>query len=49
MRPELPRQFPVDPLNVTRGVFEILSEHLDEGEFNKVMNHPPASIRDLNG
>jgi uncharacterized protein (DUF2267 family) len=46
---ELPRQFPVDPLSVTRGVFEILWEHLDEGEFKKVMNHLPASIRDLNG
>jgi uncharacterized protein (DUF2267 family) len=46
---ELPKQFPVDPLNVTRGVFEILWEHLDPGEFEKVMQHLPASIRELNG
>jgi uncharacterized protein (DUF2267 family) len=46
---ELPKQFPVDPLDVTRGVFEILWEHLDPGEFEKVMNHLPASIRELNG
>jgi uncharacterized protein (DUF2267 family) len=45
---ELPKQFPVDPLNVTKGVFEILWEHLDPGEFEKVMNHLPASIRALN-
>lgn len=45
---ELPKQFPVDPLNVTRGVFEILWERLDPGEFEKVMNHLPASIRGLN-
>ena len=44
---ELPKQFPVDPLNVTRGVFEILWEHLDPGEFEKVMNHLPAAIREL--
>jgi len=46
---ELPKQFPIDPLNVTRGVFEILWEHLDPGEFEKVMQHLPASIRELNG
>ncbi len=46
---ELPKQFPVDPLNVTRAVFEILWEHLDPGEFEKVMQHLPASIRELNG
>lgn len=45
---ELPKQFPIDPLNVTRGVFEILWERLDPGEFEKVMNHLPASIRQLN-
>jgi len=44
---ELSKQFAVDPLNVTRGVFEILWEHLDPGEFEKVMNHLPASIREL--
>jgi uncharacterized protein (DUF2267 family) len=44
---ELPQQFPVDPLTVTRGVFEILWEKLDPGEFAKVMQHLPAPLRDL--
>jgi uncharacterized protein (DUF2267 family) len=44
---ELPPQFAAVPLSVTRGVFEILREKLDPDEFNKVMNHLPASLRDL--
>jgi uncharacterized protein (DUF2267 family) len=44
---ELPQQFPADALAVTRGVFEILWEKLDPGEFEKVMNHLPASLRGL--
>jgi len=44
---ELSQQFPVDPLTVTRGVFEILWEKLDPGEFEKVMQHLPAPLRDL--
>lgn len=43
----LPRQFPMDPLTVTRGVFEILWERLDPGEFAKLMDHLPASLRTL--
>ncbi|HVX77495.1 MAG TPA: DUF2267 domain-containing protein [Bradyrhizobium sp.] len=45
---ELPQQFPIDPLTVTRGVFEILWEKLDPGEFEKVMNHLPTALRELN-
>ncbi len=42
---ELPRQFPVEAARVIRGVFEVLWEKLDPGEFEKVMNHLPASLR----
>ncbi len=42
---ELPRQFPVEAARVIRGVFEVLWETLDPGEFEKVMNHLPASLR----
>ena len=45
---ELPQQFPIDPLTVTRGVFEILWEKLDPGEFEKVLNHLPTALRELN-
>jgi uncharacterized protein (DUF2267 family) len=44
---ELPPQFPADPLAVTRAVFEVLWEKLDPGEFKKLMQHLPASLRDL--
>jgi uncharacterized protein (DUF2267 family) len=44
---ELPQQFPIDPLTVVRGVFEILWEKLDPGEFEKLMHHLPAPIREL--
>ena len=44
---ELPQLFPADALAVTRGVFEILWEKLDPGEFEKVMNNLPAPLRDL--
>ncbi|MGY3534476.1 DUF2267 domain-containing protein [Bradyrhizobium sp. USDA 4452] len=44
---ELPQDFPVDAQIVARGVFEILWEKLDPGEFEKVMNHLPASFRAL--
>jgi uncharacterized protein (DUF2267 family) len=37
----------MDPLTVTRGVFEILWERLDPGEFAKLMDHLPASLRTL--
>ena len=44
---ELSPQFPVDPLTVIRGVFEVLWEKLDPGEFEKVMQHLPAPLREL--
>jgi uncharacterized protein (DUF2267 family) len=44
---ELPPQFPMDPLTVARGVFEILWERLDPGEFAKLMDHLPAPLRTL--
>jgi uncharacterized protein (DUF2267 family) len=44
---ELPQQFPADPLTVIRGVFELLWERLDPGEFEKVMHHLPESLRVL--
>lgn len=47
VRKGLPPQFPMDPLMVTRGVFEILWERLDPGEFAKLMNHLPDSLRTL--
>jgi uncharacterized protein (DUF2267 family) len=43
----LPPRFPMDSLTVTRGVFEILWEKLDPGEFAKLMDHLPASLRTL--
>ncbi len=44
---ELPAQFAMDPLTVTRGVLEILWEKLDPGEFAKLADHSPASFRTL--
>ena len=44
---ELPPQFPVDALTASRGVFEALWEKLDPGEFAKLMDHLPASLRTL--
>lgn len=44
---ELSPQFPADPLTVIRGVFEVLWEKLDSGEFEKVMQHLPAPLREL--
>jgi uncharacterized protein (DUF2267 family) len=43
----LPPGFPMDPLTVARGVFETLWEKLDPGEFAKLMDHLPASLRTL--
>jgi len=42
---ELPQGFPVGALSTARAVFEILWEKLDPGEFEKVLNHLPASLR----
>ncbi len=47
VREELPPQFPMDPLTVSRGVFEILWEKLDPGEIAKLRDHLPASLRTL--
>jgi uncharacterized protein (DUF2267 family) len=44
---ELSQQFPVDPPTVVRGVFEVLWEKLDSGEFDKAMRHLPAALREL--
>ncbi len=44
---ELPPQFPIDPLTAARGVYEILWEKLDSCEFEKLMDHLPASLRNL--
>ncbi len=44
---ELPPQFPLDALSVSRGVFEALWEKLDPGEFAKLMDHLPVSLRTL--
>jgi uncharacterized protein (DUF2267 family) len=44
---ELPKQFPENPLTVIGGVFEVLWEKLDPGEFSKLMEHLPSSIRSL--
>lgn len=44
---ELPPQFPMDALTVSRGVFEALWEKLDPGEFAKLINHLPISLRTL--
>jgi uncharacterized protein (DUF2267 family) len=44
---QLPPQFPIDPLTVTRAVFEILWERLDPGESAKVIDHLPLPLRAL--
>jgi uncharacterized protein (DUF2267 family) len=44
---ELPPQFPMDPLTVTRGVLEILWEKLDPGETAKVIDQMPVPLRTL--
>ena len=44
---ELPPLFPMDPLTVTRGVFEVLWERLDPGESAKIIDHLPAALKGL--
>ncbi len=46
---ELPPQFPINAVAATRGVYEVLWEKLDPGEFEKVMAHLPAPLRNLQG
>ena len=43
----LPPQFPIDPLTVTRGIFEVLWQRIDPGETAKVVDQLPAAIRSL--
>jgi uncharacterized protein (DUF2267 family) len=44
---QLPPQFPIDPLTVTKGVFKLLWEKLDPGESAKVVDHLPLPLRSL--
>ncbi len=46
---ELPPQFPVNALTAARGVYELLWEKLDPGEFEKLMAHLPGELRNLQG
>jgi uncharacterized protein (DUF2267 family) len=44
---QLPPQFPVDPVTVTKEVFKLLWEKLDPGESAKVIDHLPLPLRSL--
>ena len=44
---ELPPNFPMDPLAVTKGVFEVIFKEIDPGETAKIIDQFPASLRDL--
>jgi uncharacterized protein (DUF2267 family) len=44
---ELPPQFPMDPLTVTKGVLKLIWERLDPGETAKVIDHLPLPLRSL--
>jgi uncharacterized protein (DUF2267 family) len=44
---QLPPQFPMDPLTVSRGVLEVLWERLDPGEIAKVIDQLPIALRNL--
>lgn len=46
---ELAPQFPINPLTAARGVYEVLWEKLDPGEFEKLMSHLPAPLKNLQG
>lgn len=46
---ELPPGYPLDPVTVANGVFEILWERLDPGAFTKLMEHLPEDIRTMAG
>jgi uncharacterized protein (DUF2267 family) len=47
VREQLPPQFTMDPLTVTRGVFKILWEKIDPGETAKVIDHLPQPLKTL--
>jgi uncharacterized protein (DUF2267 family) len=44
---QLPPQFRIDPLTVTKGVFQLLWERLDPGESAKIIDHLPLPLRAL--
>jgi uncharacterized protein (DUF2267 family) len=44
---EFPPLFPMDPLTVTQGVFEVIWERLDPGESAKLIEHLPVGLRGL--
>jgi len=44
---QLPPQFPMDPVTVTKGVFEALWEKLDPGESAKIIDHLPMPLKAL--
>jgi uncharacterized protein (DUF2267 family) len=44
---QLPPQFSMDPLTVTKGVFEMLWEKLDPGETAKIVGQLPVHLRTL--
>jgi uncharacterized protein (DUF2267 family) len=44
---ELPPSFPMDPGTLSRGVFQVVFDHLDPGETAKVIDQLPISLRGL--
>jgi uncharacterized protein (DUF2267 family) len=44
---QLPPQFPIDAVTVTKAVFKLLWERLDPGESAKVIDHLPVPLRTL--
>ena len=44
---QLPPQFPMDPLTVSRGMFEFLALRLDPGEVAKIIERLPVPLRSL--
>ena len=44
---QLPPQFPLDALSVTKAVFDLLWRELDPGETAKVVDSLPVPLRDL--
>jgi len=44
---QLPPKFPMDPLTVSHGVFEVLWQRLDAGETAKVIDQLPLPLRSL--
>jgi uncharacterized protein (DUF2267 family) len=44
---QLPPQFPLDPVTVSRGVLEVFWERLDPGESAKIIGHLPVPLRGL--